>query len=466
MLMIKAIRKTLLIIVSFMILLTGCNSFDSQAVREKHAKDYQRNLIAKINSILSNKTAFDLNDCIQIAMENNLQTRAAKIQQQIAKLERKIAFSSFLPVVNLDYEYTKWNKQPKVKTATSTMAMHDQAIKEITWQIQLSVFDPSTWFLYAMHKRGEEVAELVTKYTAQMTILEVTVNYYHCLALRQAQLALQSQLNAANELEKEIGELFQEGLVTQWQYQQAQVITLARKTELDRTEYALKQANGDLLVSMGISPLAKISLNTEQPLKEPNESLEDLVYKALIENPQLHIADRQIAIEEEKVKVALAAFLPRLTIFANRTNTSDSFQLYSDLWTYGLSGTLAVFNGFANINEYKAAKERKKAAFVEREEQTLTLMLEVFKAYLNLQNAKDQALLAQKSFDAASRHFDEVNEKWKEGLVQSSEMLSVLAEKDNAQTELMVSNFNLQVSIATLQNAMGITEIPNKKNYL
>jgi outer membrane protein TolC len=460
--MFKAIRKTLLIVVSSAIFLTGCSSFNGRTVREKHAKDYQRDLAAETNDVLSKKAVFDLNDCIQIALENNLQIKTSKIQRQLAKLERKIAFSSFLPTVNLDYEYTKWNKQPKIKTATSTMAMHDQAIKEITWQIQLSVFDPSTWFLYAMHKRGEEVAELVTKYTAQMTILEVTVNYYHCLALQQAIPALQSQLNAANELEKEIGELFQEGLVTQWQYQQAQVITLARKTELDRTEYAIKQANGDLLVSMGISPLADITLNTEQLLKEPNESLEDLVYKALIENPQLHIADRQVAIEEEKVKVALAAFLPKLTVFANRTNTSDSFQLYSDLWTYGLSGTLAVFNGFANINEYKAAKERKKAAFIEREQQTLVLMLEVLKAYLNLENAKNETLLTQKSFDTASKHFDEVNEKWKEGLVQSSEMLTVLSEKDNAQMELMVSNFNLQVSIATLQNVMGTTEVPNK----
>jgi len=222
----------------------------------------------------------------------------------------------------------------------------------------------------------------------------------------------------------------------------------------------LKQTTADLLVSMGISPSAEITLKVEQPLKEPNEPLEDLVYRALIENPQLHIADRQVAIEEEKVKVAIAAFLPRLTVFANRTNTSDSFQLFQDFWTYGLSGTLAVFNGFANINEYKAAKERKKEAFIEREQQTLTLMLEVFKAYLNLQSAKDLAMLAQKSSDAASTHFDEVNEKWKEGIISSSEMLAVLAEKDNAQAELMVSNFILQVSIATLQNVMGITDTP------
>jgi hypothetical protein len=57
-------------------------------------------------------------------------------------------------------------------------------------------------------------------------------------------------------------------------------------------------------------------------------------------------------------------------------------------------------------------------------------------------------------------HFEEVNEKWKQGIVPGSEMLAVLAEKNTAQTELMSSNFFLQVSIATLQNVMGTTYIP------
>ena len=448
----------------FSVFSAGCSSFDGKAVREKHTKDYQQSLAEETNSVLSQKEVFDLNDCIQIALENGLQVKAAKIQQQIAKLERKISFSSFLPVINLSYDYTRWNRQPKVKTATATMATHDQTVKEITWQMEMSIFDPSTWFLYAMHQRGEESAQLVTKYTEQMTVLEITVNYYHCLTLQQAQQAMRSQLNATEELEKEIGEFFKEGLVTQWQYEQAQVAVLVRRTELNRLEYAIKQAKADLLVSMGISPLADISLKIEEPLQAPTEPLEDLVCKALLENPQLYISDLQIAIAEEKVKIALAAFLPRLTIFANRTNTSDSYQLYQDLWRYGFTGTMAIFNGFANINEYKAAKERKKASFIDREQQTLALILQVYKAYLNLENAKEETLLAQKAFDAESKHFNEINNKWKEGLVQGSDMLSVTADKDNAQMELMNSNFNLQVCIATLQNVMGTAEMPTKGN--
>lgn len=458
--MFKIIKNLLLITLSFLFLVTcGCG-FNDMAVRKKQADSYQRNIIAETNDILSKQQSFSLNDCIKVAMENNLQTKSAKIQQRLAKLERKIAFANFLPAVNLDYTSTTWDRQPKIKFGANAVPLHDRTVKEITWQMEMSVFDPSTWFLYAMRQRGEELAQFVTKYTQQVTILDVTINYYLCLSLQESESALHSQFNAADELEKELGELYRQGSVTEWQYQQAQVAALARKTELTRTQSSLKQVKGDLLVSMGLLPTSDIVLKSEQPLTEPNEPLEDLVYKAMIENPQLHIADRQVAIEEEKVKIALAAFLPRLTVFANLTNTSDSFQLFQNFWTYGLAGSWAIFNGFANINEYDAAKERRKEAFVEREQLTLTLMLEIYKAYLNVQNAKDTQTLAQKSYDAASMHFEEVNEKWKQGTVQGSEMLSALAEKDTAQSDLTVSNFMLQVSIATLQNVMGVTDIP------
>ncbi|PKL50049.1 MAG: hypothetical protein CVV39_01940 [Planctomycetes bacterium HGW-Planctomycetes-1] len=464
--MIKILRKIPFIVVLFSLFSAGCGSFDGRAVREKHTEDYREELAAEMNELMFEGRAFGLDDCIKTALENGLHIKAAQIQERVAKLERKVSFAAFLPTVNLDYQYTKWDRQPKVKFGASAAAMHDQTVKNITWQMEMSVFDPSTWFLYAMHQRGEETAEWVTKYTEQMTVLEITVNYYHCLTLEQVRDAMQSQLKATEELEKEIGELFKEGLVTQWQYKQAQSAVLMRRTELSRVEYAINQAKADLLVSMGLSPLAEISLKIEEPLTAPSEPPEDLVYKAMVENPQLYISDLQIAIAEEKVQIALAAFLPRLTIFANQTNTSDSFQLYQNSWQFGLIGTMSIFNGFANINEYKAAKERKKAEFIDREQQTLAVILQVYKAYMNLENAKEESILAQKLFDTESEHFKEISNKWQEGLVQSSEMLGVMAEMDNAQMELMNSNFNLQVSIATLHNAMGTAEIPTRENQL
>ncbi len=459
-------NKNILVLISlFMVLQAGCQKVNDRLVRQQHAGVFSESLASETNDVLSMKQTYGLNDCVSIALQNNLEIRISKIQEEVSKLERKVAFANFLPVVNLDYSETRWNRTPMTKFGGAAAATHDRAIKDVTWQMQLSVFDPQTWFLYEMYKRGEELTKIVSQYTRQTIILDVIVNYYHCLSLQEQQLSLESQLRSAQGLQSEIESLYNEGLVTEWQLQQTQLNVLARQIDVNEVCYASRQAKGDLMFSLGLSPLVDIELVSEQPLQMPDASIEELVYTSLVQNPGLFISDKQIQIEKEKVKIALAGFLPKLSIFAGRTNTSDSFQVFQNFWTYGLSGTLPIFNGFANINEYKAAKERQKIAFVEREQQTLVLMLEVYKSYLNLENAKEMSMLTQKAFDTASKHFEETNEKWKEGLVSSSELLGVIAEKDNAQMDLMTSKYQLQVSIAVLNNLMGQNNSPSEALY-
>ena len=124
----------------------------------------------------------------------------------------------------------------------------------------------------------------------------------------------------------------------------------------------------------------------------------------------------------------------------------------------GLAGTLRVFDGFANINAYKLVREQRKDAYIRREQVSLALMIKVVKAHLNMTNAEAEMVLAEKFQGVASKRFAEIEEKWREGLVSSSEMLSVTAERDSTKMQTMAARFQHQISIATLINAMGKTD--------
>ncbi len=444
--------------------LTGCSSFDGPSVRREHAEDYQQDLSEKTEKLLSDSHHLNLDDCIQIALQNNLGIRTSKIQERIAKLGKQVAFSHFIPSVDLNYNYTRWHPQPQINIESRSTALHDARVRNLTWAINMSIFEPSTWFLYSMHQRGEEIAGLISEYVKQMTILQITVLYYNCLMLHEIDNALESQLKTVTTLEQ-TAELFRkEGLISQWQLDKAGVLVLQRETTRHRTRYALTQAKSDLSRAMGLSPLAEIFLDQENPLKVLENSLEELILESLLSHPQLQIADREVAIEEEKVKVAIAAFLPKLILFAGHTNTSDSFQLFSNIWSGGLTGTVAIFNGFANINEYKAAKQRKEDVFIQREEKTLAVIIEVIRAQFSLTNSQEEMLLARKNFDMESRRLMEVEQHWQEGFVETVKMLSAVADRDQAQMELMNSKFKLQVSIATLLNAVGLTNTEIKES--
>ena len=450
-------KNVILLIVLFSgtLLYSGCRSFDGDKARIEDAAAFEQSLKERTAQALTEGTALRLEDCIRIALENNLSIRSSEIQTRIAKLERKISFGNFLPVLDLNYQHTSFDPQLKRKFGTMEIAMSDRKVQEITWQANMSIWNPLTWFMYSMHVRGEEIANIVHEYTKQMTVLHVTMLHFHCLSLQEIKSALESQLAFAWALEKETQAFKEEGLIAEWQAEQAGVIVLAKQTDLHRIQRAIDQVKADLLAAMGLTPLSSISLEMNTPLQQPQEPLESLITEALLCHPELQISDRRVAIEERKVELSIAIFLPTLTGFASYVDSSDSFLKYSDYWVTGLAGTLRIFDGFANVNAYKLVREQRKDAYIRREQASLALMIKVVKAHLNMTNAEAEMVLAEKFQGVASKRFTEIEEKWREGLVSSSEMLNVTAERDSAQMQVMAARFQHQISIATLINSMG-----------
>ncbi len=437
--------------------LAGCKSFNGDKIRRTHAESYPQALAQVAERALAEKGPLGLEDCVRLALEHSLETRSAEIGQRIAKLDRKIAFANFLPSVSVDYMHYEFD--PEISLKLGETAMNIDKVRTVTWQANMSIFNPATWFLYSMRKRGAEIAELVTDYTKQMTVLQVTLLYFQSLSLEEMDQALEAEWTAAMALEAELRALHDEGLLSEWQAEQAQVLVLARRIERDRTRRQLTESKADLLAVMGLSPMAELTLKAQRPLEPPTGTLAERIVEALLCHRQLHIADRSIEIQREQVKMAVANFLPQLFGFVSFPDSLDDFVGMSDQWMYGLSGTMTLFNGFANINEYKAARERREKSFLEREQASLAVMLEVVKAHLMLATVTEQTELAQQVYDVTAKRLAEAEQQWREGLVNSSELLDLRAERDKARVQAINARFQYQVSTATLLNVMGKTKI-------
>jgi len=439
------------------VMLTGCKSFDGERIRRAHAESYPQTLAQVTGQVLAEKGPLGLEDCVRLALEHSLETRSAEIQQRIAKLDRKIAFANFLPNVNVNYMHYEFDPEISLELADTTLNI--DKVRMVTWQANMSIFNPATWFLYSMRKRGAEIAELVTDYTKQMTVLQVTLLYFQSLSLEEMEQALDADLAAAVVLETELRALHEEGLLSEWQADQAQVLVRSRRLERDRTRRQLTKSKADLLAVMGLSPTAELALKTQRPLEAPAGTLAELIVEALLCHPQLHIADRSVEIGKEQVKIAVANFLPQLFGFVSLPDSLDDLVETSNQWMYGLSGTMTLFNGFANINEYKAARERREESFLEREQASLAVMLEVVRAHLMLATVTEQMGLAQQVYEVTAKRLAETEQKWREGLVNSSELLDLRAECDKARVQAINARFQYQVSTATLLNVMGKTKI-------
>lgn len=444
--------------VILLIFASGCSDYNPADIRAEHVQAYSREITEQTILNLSAKKSLGLEDCIRIALDNNLDIKTAQLEKKISKLNKDIAFSYFLPTVSLGYNYTQFSPLPKMKFGNASVAMSDNNVSQVNWQIQLSVFNPATWYMYDLNKRGQDISNLVYEYTRQMIVFEVTYLYYNCLSLEEGFTALSSYVDAAVELENKIEAFYNEGMASQAQLKDAGVMVKASRIRLEQNWHSLGQMKGELLRAMGLSPLGELILSLETPFVEPAGDMAQLVTEALYSNKQLFISDAQVAIEKEKVKIASTAFLPILGGFVQNTWSSDALMAYESYWTMGLSGVLTVFDGFKNVNQYKIAKENKKKAYIAREQQTLRIILEVIKAKYNLEDIKNYDELSKAAYDAACETYRQASEKFAEGLIDASSMLAAAAQKDQANMEMLNVNFQRQLSIATLINVMGKTE--------
>ncbi|MDB9822710.1 TolC family protein [Deltaproteobacteria bacterium] len=436
--------------------LSGCAT-DFIGIRTNHAREFPQKLGQKSEKFIQGNESFDLDSCIKIALANNLDIKIADINGQLAGIDRNIAFSYFLPHIDVQIIHLENEEQQMQKAMGSYLVMSDQDITQKVITGQLAVFYPSTWFLYNAYKKGEEIQFLVSERVRQAIRLQVTALYLACLSQEASGKAVVSSVEQAKILVKEMSALYREGLILKSSLEEARVFLAAQQNRLSENNRLRAETKAELMEAMGLSPIVDISLKGIPSLSTNNEEILRQIFEAMINRLELKISDRNVSIMEDAVKITIADFLPKIVLFGDYTNSSNSFQYYESILSYGVSGVLTVFDGFANIQDYKAAKEEHQQAMIEREQSCMKIMLEVIKARDLLDQAKDLQELMSLELDASMSNLKEVQALWREGMVTSSEKLDAVSRYAAAEANVNLADYQYQVAVATMNDVMGLS---------
>lgn len=398
----------------------------------------------------------NLKGCIDIALENNLSIKTANLNQSIAILDRRVAFSSFLPAVNLGFSYRDWNKQPEALAGPGVYRKtQDRTIFDKNIEIQMPLLVPATWYMYSAYKRGENIQELLIGYTKKMIVLETIVLYYKVFEIEESIKYMNSQIAAAKSLYEEFELLQKEDMILDWQLEELKVYLLSKYSDLRKLEREYNYTKSELLSHLGLSPFEKLSLIDTDLFKVPENELEELVMIALQNNEQLKIAVENIQISNDELKIALTNFIPVLSGFANISHTSNDYMRYANQTLLGLSGVVTLFNGFKNVNEYRRAKANREKYFLNQEETILKVMLQVIESYNNLNTVSDILELTKLNLSVSENRLDNIKSKHKEGLVSSTDLLESIASRDYAYTNYIQTKYRHQVAIAALNTIIN-----------
>jgi hypothetical protein len=148
-----SLRLWLLMTIISLTVLSGCAT-DFNRMRARHTEEFQETLTQKSKDLIKAGEPLDLNSCIKIALENNLDIRIADIKGKLAGIQRDIAFSYFLPYIDVQVTRLENNEQQLQKAMGAYVAMADRNITQSVISGQLAIFNPQTWFIYNAFSKG------------------------------------------------------------------------------------------------------------------------------------------------------------------------------------------------------------------------------------------------------------------------------------------------------------------------
>ncbi|MFW5750483.1 MAG: TolC family protein [Planctomycetota bacterium] len=433
----------------------GC-ARDPQTVRREHAARFGRSMADATTALLTARAPLDLDDCIEIALERSLEIRTADLRRRLAAIDRQSAFGSFLPKIELEFARSEFRYTP---TAVVGSGVHqpttDRATTTARISVQQPLFVPQAYFLYLMHRSGEDMAGLLAERTRQQIALHVAARYYRCLADAELIARHERTLERTRTLRWEIGAFVREGLGTSAEGAQADALFAAARLALADARRSHRLHQSELLEAMGLHPLAELTLCDQEPRAVTIPALATAVERALLQRLELSLADRELAQRRHEVRAALVAWLPKILGFGALTLTSDSHQYHDDNVQAGISGVLTVLDGFRNVNAYRAARSRVRGAMIRREQRTLAIMREVLAARQAALQSEESLAVARQALDAARQRDAEMAARWREGLERASDRLAAAADLAEARTQAVMADYARRLALATLEDVQG-----------
>ncbi len=440
----------------FISFLCGCQTqTDSYKLRMENVKSYREMQTEKFKQLLNGDENLTLSAAVEIALQNNYQLELNKLELRLAKLGVDTAFGEFLPKIGLSGSQQGSDVAQGIKTGDGYRQMSDQYKSHVSLSIQQSIFNPQAWFIHQMLKTGVDIQSRLNERLAQLITLQVKSHYFAYFIIEEEISALKQKTGELEVLIKENSSLVHEGMVLSSDLLQLEANLAA--LELRSASLAGDQVyeKAQLLKVMGLSPDSKVELEEPELIVPEFACLSNLTAKALVQRKELFSADLQNELGEEELNRSIAAFLPTLGVSANRSHSSDSYLQYANTWNYGVAGVVSIFNGMKNMTNYKAAKVKKTGAELKRDQQTLSVILDVVNGYKVFQDSLGILELSKQNLNVTEQRLEEGKALKREGLIETSVYLHLLSSRNAAKANHTIAKYKAVLAGSALQDVIG-----------
>ncbi len=427
-----------------------------------------------------------LQECVEHAYKNNISVRQAELDLKVTEITKSDAWGSFLPSANATANHS-WNIGLNADPLTNVLTQQTLQFSNASVSAGIDIYKG---LQNQLRFRRARMAIIASQYQVQKMQEDVALNvanaFLQILFNKENLKVQQEQLQIDLKQAERSAQLLEGG-----------VIPKGDLLDIDATVAADRQrvvaAENNLLISkLSLAQLLQLDdfqnfdiIDEEYPVGENKilfETPESIVEKAKTIRSDIKLAQANLEVAEQDVKVARGAYQPTLRGFYSL----DTRVSYADILRYRESETgppepyyvsqppfwtqfwdnkghafvfqlsIPILNGFTarnNVERAKVALQRSQLAF---EQQGLDLERNVYTAYTDAQGALRAYEAAVSAEKARSQALNYATERYEVGLINVFDLNQAQTLSVNAQSEVLRTKYDFIFKVKILEFYFGV----------
>jgi outer membrane protein len=433
--------------------------------------------------------AFSLEECVNYALQHNVQVKNERLNLGIAKAQIGETTAQGLPQItgsgNITYNVEQQTSflpgdffgQPgsfvPVKFGTPYQALASGNIEQL-------IFNGSYFVGLRAAKVFKELSEKNLK-KAEVDVAEgVSLAYYGALVAEERLRLLEANLGRLDSLLVETKAVFEAGYAEEIGVKRVQVNLNNLRTEYENVKASLALNKSALKFQMGIPMEQDIALADDIRDMDIEKELllpADFRYADRVEYQQLQV-QRDLA--ELDVKNNQVQYIPNLSAFYNlgwnagRESFKDLFEptvlestdgegnivrqevpTWNRYQAIGLNINIPIFDGLAKANRIRRTKLKVEQVQNQLNNLESAIDLELEEARINLENSLRSLEAQEENMELAQDVFQVARIKYQEGVGSSLEVIDAENAYKTAETNYFNSLYNALVARLAFQKASG-----------
>lgn len=310
---------------------------------------------------------------------------------------------------------------------------------------------------YKMSLLGKEMAQMNESLTASEVILQTDEAYAQVIKAREMKKVAEKYNAVLTELMKNVKSAHKHGLKPQNDVLKVQVRLNESELNIRKAENALRLATMNLCHCIGKPLDADIRTSDDFPAVEENTAagVSDITAR-----PEYAILNQQVAIAGQQVKLNRSELLPRIGIKGSydymhglEVNNQNLFDKGS--FSVLLNVSVPLFHFGERINKVRAAKAKLEQTRLQQENLNEQMLLELTQAANNLDEARLECELADRSLQQAEENMRVSKSQYDVGLETLSDHLEAQALWQQAYETKVDTRFRLYLNHVAYLKATG-----------